>query len=69
MLDFRAERQMMLALHDRPSEADPWRYFLALELGKLPHELDAMPVTDLVHFKAYFTAKRAKEEASNGHAR
>lgn len=56
----------MLALHDRPSEVDPWRYFLALELGKFPHELDDMPYSDYVNFQAYFTAKHAIESTRQG---
>ena len=52
---------MFLALHDQPSEVDPWRYFLAEKLGKLPHELDAIPHTDWMALKAYYSVKSVIE--------
>lgn len=45
---------------------DSFRYFLATELGKLPGELEDMPVSDYVAFAAYYEAKNAMEGVRSG---
>lgn len=61
MPDFKAERQMMLALLEQESEADPFLFFLATKLGKTVEELGQMSGTEMVQWRAYYTAKHAIE--------
>lgn len=57
---------MMFALHDRPSEIDAFRFYLATQLGKTLAEIDLMPHQEYVEWGAYFTARHAIEHKTGG---
>lgn len=59
MPDFKAERALLLAMNGRESEMDHFPFFLARELGKSLGEIGEMPHSELVQWRAYYTAKHA----------